>query len=288
MHIKTVAKYIRRSPYQALAAIMIMSLTFLTISVFAIITILSVRIIDYFESRPQISVFFDLDTTQEEMNSAKQNLEATGKTSSVKFISQQEALSIYSEFKKDDPLSLAIVTADMLPASLDVKASVVTDLAELATIAQKSEGVDQVIFQKDIVENLRQLTDAVRRVGILIVAVLVTVSIFIILTIIGIKITIRKGEIEIMKLIGASDWFIRTPFILEGIFYSVIGAIIGWAVSYAALTIFGQSTLQSYFVGAPVFPIEPIYMLGVLGLQILLAVILGAFASFLAVFRYLK
>ena len=76
----------------------------------------------------------------------------------------------------------------------------------------------------------------------MIVSVLLIDPIFVILTIIGIKITISRGEIEIMKLIGASDWFIRTPFILEGIFYSVFGAIIGWAVSYAALTIFGQST----------------------------------------------
>src|SRR5690606_17161244 len=115
------------------------------------------------------------------------------------------------------------------------------------------------------------------------VLVLMTVSVFVILTIIGIKITIRRGEIEIMKLIGASDWFIRTPFILEGVFYAVVGAVIGWGVAYAALTIFGQSTLQAFFSGVPVFPIEPIYMLYVLGIQVLLAIILGIFASFLAV-----
>ncbi len=288
MHIKTVARYIRRSPYQALAAIMIMSLTFLTISVFAVVTILSVRIIDYFESRPQISVFFEPNTPREQIESARQNIEATGKTSAVNFISQEEALAIYREFNKDEPLLVELVSADILPPSLDVKARIVTDLPELAAVAQTSEGVDRVIFQKDIVDTLSQWTNAFRKVGILIVAVLMVVSIFVILTIIGIKITIRRGEIEIMKLIGASDWFIRTPFILEGIFYSVLGAIIGWAVSYGALMIFGQSTLQSFFNGVPVFPIEPIYMLAVLGLQILLAVVLGAFASFLAVFRYLK
>ncbi len=287
MHLKTVIKYIRRSPYQAVAAILIMTLTFLTVSVFAIISLLSIRIIDYFESRPQISVFFNPDTPQEQIDAARQKIESTGKAASVNFISQEEALAIYREFNKDEPLLVELVSADILPPSLDVKALEVTDLPELAQVAQGSEGVDRVIFQKDIVDTLSKWTNAFRQIGILIVLVLSVVSVFVILTIIGIKITNRRGEIEIMKLIGASDWFIRTPFILEGVFYSFVGAVLGWAVSYGALLIFGPS-LQSFFSGVPVFPIEPIYMFIILGIQLVAAVLLGSLASFIAVFRYLK
>ncbi len=287
MYLKTVAKYIRRSPYQAIAAILIMSLTFLTISVFSIISLLSIRIIDYFESRPQISVFFNPDTPQETIELTKQRIESTGKASSIIFISQEEALAIYREFNQDEPLLVELVSADILPPSLDVKATEVSDLTSLAEVAQESEGVDRVIFQKDIVDTLSTWTNAFRQVGVLVILILSIVSVFVILTIIGIKITNRRGEIEIMKLIGASDWFIRTPFILEGVFYSVVGAFVGWAVSYSALLIFGSS-LQSFFSGVPVFPIEPIYMLIILGIQIMAAVILGVVASFIAVFRYLK
>jgi cell division transport system permease protein len=287
MHLKTVVKYIRRSPYQAISAILIMSLTFLTVSVFAIISLLSIRIIDYFESRPQISVFFNPDTTQELINATTQRLEATGKTSSINFISQEEALAIYREFNKDEPLLVELVSADILPPSLDVKAEVVTDLPELAEVAQSSEGVDRVIFQKDIVDTLSKWTNAFRQIGFLVVLILSIVSIFIVLTIIGIKITNRRGEIEIMKLIGASDWFIRTPFVLEGIFYSCVGAVLGWVVAYGALLIFGPN-LQLFFSGVPIFPIEPVYMFAILGIQILVAIILGSFASFIAVLRYLK
>lgn len=287
MHLKTVAKYIRRSPYQAISAILIMSLTFLTVSVFAIISVLSIRIVDYFESRPQISVFFKPDTSQEIINAATQRLQATGKTSSINFISQEEALAIYREFNKDEPLLVELVSADILPPSLDVKAENVEDLPELASIAQESEGVDRVIFQKDIVDTLSKWTNAFRQIGLAVIIILSIVSVFVILTIIGIKITNRRGEIEIMKLIGASDWFIRTPFILEGIFYSCAGALIGWTLSYAVLLLFGPS-LQSFFSGVPVFPIEPIYMFIILGVQLLAAILLGTFASFIAVFRYLK
>ena len=287
MHLKTVIKYIRRSPYQAVSAVLIMTLTFLTVSFFGIISLLSVRIIDYFESRPQISVFFDPDTSQELINATTQRLESTGKTSSINFISQEEALAIYREFNKDEPLLVELVSADILPPSLDVKAEVVTDLPELAEVAQSSEGVDRVIFQKDIVDTLSKWTTAFRQIGILVVLILSVVSIFVVLTIIGIKITNRRGEIEIMKLMGASDWFIRTPFVLEGIFYSCVGAVLGWAIAYGALLIFGGS-LQSFFSGVPIFPIEPIYMLAILGIQLLVAIVLGSFASFVAVFRYLK
>lgn len=287
MHLRTVARYIRRSPYQAIAAILIMTLTFLTVSVFGIISLLSIRIIDYFESRPQISVFFNPDTTQDLIEATSQKLESTGKTSSINFISQEEALAIYREFNKDEPLLVELVSADILPSSLDVKAQDVKDLPELAEVAQGSEGVDRVIFQKDIVDTLSRWTNAFRQVGILIVLVLSVVSVFVILTIIGIKITNRRGEIEIMKLIGASDWFIRTPFVLEGIFYSFVGALLGWIISYSTLLIFG-SNLQAFFSGVPIFPIEPIYMLIILGVQLIAAILLGSFASFIAVLRYLK
>ena len=79
MHIQTVSKYIRRSPYQSIAAILIMSLTFLSIAVFSIITIISIRVINYFETRPQLSVFFKQDATNDDVNALRTQLESTGK-----------------------------------------------------------------------------------------------------------------------------------------------------------------------------------------------------------------
>ena len=113
MHIQTVAKYIRRSPYQSIAAILIMSLTFLTIAVFSIITIISIRVINYFETRPQLSVFFKQDASSEDINSLRRELDATGKIKNIKFVSKDEALSIYKQQNKDDPLLLDLVTSDI-------------------------------------------------------------------------------------------------------------------------------------------------------------------------------
>lgn len=288
MHLKTVAKYIRRSPYQAIAATLIMSLTFLSVAVFAILTIVSIRTISYFETRPQLSIFFKDEATSEDIATLRTQLENTGKTSTIKFISKEEALSIYKEQNKEDPLLLDLVTSDILPASIDVQAHDVSELSDLAKIAKSSDKVEQVIFQQDIVDTLVKWTSALRQIGLAIIGVLLLVSIFVILTIIGIKITVRREEIEIMKLIGASNWFIRTPFLLEGIFYGVAGALVGWGISYGVLYFYATPHLSGFLKGVSALPIEPIIMLEILGGMLLSAIILGAFSSFLAVLRYLK
>src|SRR3990167_5244238 len=104
--INTVSKYIRRSPYQALSAALIMTLTFFTISIFGILTILSVRFIAYFESRPQLTVFFKDTTTRSEISELEKQLQSTGKTSSLSYVSKEDALKIYKQQNKSDPILL--------------------------------------------------------------------------------------------------------------------------------------------------------------------------------------
>lgn len=287
MHLKTVAKYIRRSPYQAISAALIMTLTFFTISVFAVLTILSARLISYFESRPQLTVFFKDTTKRDDIIALRLQLESTGKTSSINYVSKEEALRIYKEQNKNDPILLDLVTADILPASLEIQAKNAEDLASLAVIVKASPHADEVVFQKDIVDTLISWTNAFRSIGFGVITVLILVSIFVILTIIGIKITVRREEIETMKLIGASNWFIRIPFLIEGMFYGFVGALIGWIGTYGLLLYF-QPALSSFLKGVPIFPLPPIIIIEILGVELLVACFLGAFASYLAVLRYLK
>lgn len=287
MHLKTVAKYLRRSPYQAISATLIMTLTFFTISMFAFITVISVRLIDYLESRPQLTVFFSDTATTETITALKTELQATGKTVAVNYISKDQALKIYQQQNKKDPILLDLVTADVLPASLEIQTSRAEYMSSLIPIVKKTPNIEEIVFQQDIVDKLIAWTNALRYVGIAIISVLVVVSTFVILTIIGIKITIRREEIEIMKLIGASNWFIRTPFLLEGMFYGFMGAFIGWALSYSILFLLTPH-IEQFLQGIPVFPFSYILAVEILGGEIIIACFLGAFASFVAVLRYLK
>ncbi|MBP6913779.1 MAG: ABC transporter permease [Candidatus Levybacteria bacterium] len=287
MHLKTVLKYMRRSPYQSISAALIMTLTFFTISVFAFLTILSVRLIDYLESSPQLTVFFQDAATIDQINSLKGRLEATGKTISVRYVSKKEALQIYKQQNKNDPDTLDLVTADILPPSLDIQSSKAEHLSTLVPLIKQEKNIDRISYQKDIVDKLVTWTNGLRIVGVSIISILVMVSLFVILTIIGIKITVRREEIEIMKLIGASNWFIRTPFLLEGMMYGFFGALVGWAFSYGILLIITPQ-IEGFLVNIPILPISPFLALGLLGVEIMVACFLGAFASFVAVLRYLK
>ena len=280
-------KNIRRSPYQAIGAIFIMTLTFLAVSIFTFILLGSSRVISYFESKPQVTAFFKDEATNAQIDSLKKDVETTGKVSSTKFVSKEQALKIYREQNKNDPLLLDLVTADILPASLEVSTEKIADLAEVSSAIQKSPIVQEVIYQKDVVATLSSWTSALRKLGVAVIVILSLVSVFIMITIIGIKISQKREDIEIMKLIGANNWYIRWPFIFEGIFYGLLGALVGWVVSVGAL-FYATPTLSSFLRGIPVFPVSPVFLLALLLVEFVLASLLGALSSYLAVLRYLK
>ncbi|MEX2012979.1 MAG: permease-like cell division protein FtsX [Candidatus Levyibacteriota bacterium] len=278
---------IRRSPYQAMAAVLIMTLTFLVVSFFTFLIVGSSRVITFFESKPQVTAFFKDEAKQEDINRLENELNLTGKIASMEFVSKEEALVIYKEQNKSDPLLLDLVTADILPASLEISTKDIGDMGEISDMLKRSEVVQEVVFQKDVVSTLVNWTTAARRIGIGLIAVLSLVSVFIIITIIGIKISQKREDIEIMRLIGASGWYVRWPFLLEGMFYGVVGAAVAWIVASGAL-LYATPFLSTFLQGIPIFPVPIEFYLMLLGLQFLLAIVLGFFASFLAVLRYLK
>lgn len=285
--LKTMWHNIRRSPYQALAAIMVMMLTFLAVSFLTFLIFGSAKAINYFESKPQVTAFFKNDTKQSDIKDLEIKLRNTESIASVKFVSKEEALEIYQEQNKDDPLLLDLVTADILPASLEISTVKIADLENVYSALKSSPLIQEVIFQKDVVSTLTSWTSALRKVGLALVIVLSLVSVFIMATVIGIKVSQKKEDIEIMRLIGATNWYIRWPFILEGIFYGFVGAFIGWTVATGAL-LYSVPFLSSFLKGIPIFPVPLLFFVELLLAEFILAGILGAFSSFLAVLRYLK
>ena len=285
--LKTAWKNIRRSPYQAISAIFVMTITFLAFSMVSIFVFSSTKIVTYFESKPQVTAFFKDQTKQTDIDSLSNSLKQSGVVSSINFVSKDEALQIYKQQNKNDPLLLDLVTADILPSSLEISTYKIDDLDLVATTLQKSPIVQEVVFQKDVVSTLTSWTGALKKIGITIVAVLAFATVLVMAIIIGIKIAQKRDDIETMRLIGAGGWYIRAPFLQEGMFYGVIGAIVGWLISMILLFL-ATPHLESFLRGIPLFPLSPVFLFELLALEILLSASLGAFASYLAVLRYLK
>lgn len=280
-------KNIRRSPYQSFSAILIMVLTFLAISFFVFLSVGSSQIINYFESKPQVTAFFKDEAKQSDINALQNKLSDTGKITSIKFVTKQEALKIYREQNKNDPLLLDLVTADVLPASFEISTFKLDDLKSVSDMLKKSPVISDVIYQQDVVSSLNSWTSAIRKLGISLIVLLSLVSIFIMATVIGIKISQKKEDIEIMRLIGATSGYIRWPFIVEGVFYGAVGALIGWLIASIALLYF-TPFLESFLKGIPVLPVSYENLLILLAVELIFAAFLGIVSSFVAVYRYLK
>lgn len=286
-HLRTAWTHARRSPYQALAAIGIMMLTFFLASVTVFVAAGSQTLLRYFETRPQVTAFFKDEVKMEQVDNLKEKLNQTGKVKQIKYVSKEEALVIYREQNKTDPLLLEMVTANILPASLEVSTTDIAYLGEIAQILRQEAGVEEVIFQEDVVKALKSWTDTLRKIGAALIAFLGLVSFLIVLIIIGMKVALRKDEIEILQLIGATNWYIRTPFIFEGVFYGAMGAVLGWGLAFL-LFLYSTPFLVEFLAGTPLLPVPLLFMFGVLGGEILVGVLIGSLGSLLAVKRYLK
>ncbi len=289
--IRQVKKNIRRTPYQALAASMVMFLTFLTLLLFTVLAAGSQRVLSYYESKPQVIAFLKDNTTTEDIKAIQNALNLTGKITSLKYVSKEEALQRYKDRNKNDTNLLELVTASILPASLEISANSPSDLKPIAEILKKEPVVDDVAIPEDVIKSLTNAIVVVRSIGMVAVTFLALFSMLVILMVIGFKIRLKRTEIEIMKLLGASTWFIRAPFLLEGITYGLIGAVSSWAVTYILLWYFTPH-LQYYLRDIPKefinLPPNLLFMLGLLLFAILVAGILGSAGSFGAVRRYLR
>lgn len=278
---------IRRAPFQAIAASMVMFLTFFALMVFLLLAGGSQKVLKYFESKPQVIAFFKDGTTEQDVSAIQNALASETRVANTKFVSKEQALQIYREKNKSDPTLLELVTASILPASLEISTQSPKDLVPISEILKREPVVSDVIVPEDVVQALTSLTKIIRIVGGSTVAFLMIFASLVILMIIGFKIRLRRNEIEIMRLLGASSSFIRTPFILEGLFYGLMGAISAWIVSYILLWYF-TPFLKGYLGEVELLPVNPLFMLILLGSTLLLACLVGGLGSIGAVRRYLK
>ena len=291
---------LRRNPYQTTAAIFMIFITLSVVGIFLFMIGGLSGILSYFESKPQLTVFFKDEKDKSSIEALVEKLKATGKLATYQYISKEQALAIYREQNKSDPLLLEMVTADILPSSLEITAITPQYLTDLAEIAKKETGIDEVVFQNEVVDTLISWTGTVRQTGMILIFFLTVSSFFILLTTIGMKIAFHKDEIEILKLVGATPWYIKKPFIFEGLTYGIFGAGASWVV-VTGLFLYLSPFITSFLKGIPslplwqfpgltiyIWPLSPGIFLIVLLILLSLGLMIGLLGSFFAVARYMR
>lgn len=235
----------------------------------------------YFESKPQVTFFLKDDAKQDQVKKIISELKHDEKVAATKYVSKEEALKIYRKQFEKDPLLLEMVTSSILPASIEVSTYRVEDLQMIFDAYKNHPAIEEIVFQKDIVENLSKWTRIVRVVGLSYIGFHLLLSFLVIMTIIGMKIALKREEIEIMQLLGASHSYIRTPFILEGMIYGFVGSLISNIFS-AILILLMSNVYHGAFT--PNASVVIIFMAA----MTVFGMVLGWFSSFLSVLRFLK
>ncbi len=284
---KTASKRIRRNPYNAMAAILVMFLTFFVGAIFILVTLASNAIIHYYETRPQITAFLKDDTTTAQVDSIKTDVSKIASVTEVKYISKEDALKIYKDRNKNEPALIEFVTADILPASIEVSGNRISDFDDIANSLKSEAQVSKVVYYQDIIDTLIKVTSTVRLVGVIIVLFLLLTSLTVTLIVVGLNIALHREEIEIMKLVGATKTYIRTPFLIEGITYGFISA--GLAVGILGIIYpFVYPSLQKQFTPIEALPSDPLIFVLILGAEMFVGFLVGTVGSWIATRRYLE
>ncbi len=279
--------HIRRSPFQSISAFLVMWLNFLLVSLLAVLIIGFGSLLNYFQERPEVTAFLKDEANQSQVEQVQDDLAGLEGIKEVRFISKQEALELYREQNQDNPLLLEMVSADILPASLEISAEGPEYLSAAAeALRSETDLVEEVVYQKDIVENLSFWTGVIRNGGLGAAAFLTFISLAVIMVIIGMKLATHRQEINALRSLGATGFYIQAPYLLEGIFYGFWGSLIGSGLVFGGLY-YWQDKVNHFF--APIQVIPSLEQMGIiLGLEMIGGMILGLIASSIAAARYLK
>lgn len=183
--------------------------------------------------------------------------------------------------------ALNVLGSNPLPASLNLVVRKLAELSQFNALAQATPIVDKTTptdYNSDVISKLNAVITIIEWVGAIIAIILMTISIVIIMNTIRTAVYARRTEIEIMKLVGATDWFVRWPFILEGMLGGLLAAIFSGAVVYAAYRVFVQAA-QGHLLSVPY---DGRYTVTLLAFLLVGGVAVGAFGSFLGVRRFLS
>ena len=274
----------------SLASISCITITLIVMSLAIILTFNVKNFVDLVEKDVTIVAFLKSDITNDEVDVVKESINDLDYIDSVTFQSKEE---VTNEIKNSSDTFNSIMEnwsdeENPLQPTFQVR---VTDIEEIGNIAKKIKKMDNVTVVKygeGMVEKLVMIFDTVRKVMIGIVVALVIVTAFLIANTIKITIFSRKREIEIMRLVGASNTNIKIPFIMEGLFLGALGSIIPIVV-----TIYGYRALYANFDGQVFSPFikligpNPFIIFVSLALLVI-GVLVGMFGSWRAVRKYLK
>ena len=283
-----------RNKWLSSSAISMMSLAILGITSLLLVNVLINSLTANLEDKIDISVYFNLDASEDEILDARVDLVKLSEVRSAEYISTEEALKKFKDKHQDNNIlmqSLDELDSNPLEASLNIKAQQASQYESIVGFFDQekySKIIDKINYleNKAVIARLTSITRSIRQIGLVILLVLAGLAVLVTFNTIRLTIYSSRKEIKVMKLVGASNWFAKGPFIVEGALYGVIAAIISLFVLYPFLWYLSPK-ITSYLPGTDLFYFFQANIIVLFLIQILVGVFLGTVSSMVAIRRYL-
>ena len=286
----------RRNFWLSMAATAIMVVTLFFMSSMLILNALTNISLQTIKEKVDISVYFKLETTENVIKQIQRQVELLPEVKSVEFVPRVEAREKFRELHRDEPLLLESLEQfsdeeNPFPASFAIRVNDLKDYPRILSLFQEEKlqtFIKKITDKRDIVDRLNAITRGIRNLGASLMAVFGAITVLVMFNTIRITIYNRREEIEIMRLVGASNWYIRGPFVVEGILYGLAGAIFTGIILYPLLLLMMPKI--STFLELPAGQLQyfGLNFWLLLGLQAVTGVLLGVISSVIVIRRYLK
>lgn len=297
---KTGIKSFFRNSFISFATILIMTVTLMIIGSIMFLSATLTSVLDQVRDKVDVNVYFVVDAPEPEILELKDQIEDLPQVSFVTYTNRDEALAQFRERHQDDQLTLqALDELDENPlgASLAIKAVEPSQYESIVSFIETepvlgtggSSIIDDINFSQNqiVIERLTGITDAVERIGILLAVIFGIASVVIAFNTIRLAIYSAREEIKVMRLVGASNMYVRGPFIVEGALYGIAATILTLVLFYPITFSIARYT-QEWLGGVNIFDYYVSNFGWIFALLLSIAVVLGVVSSFLAVQKYLK
>lgn len=296
MKARTVARHTResfksllRNGWMTFASVSAVTITLILVGVFFVIMMNLNHVATSLEENVEIRVHIDVAATKEEKNALEEEIKAIPEVGSVIFSPKGEELNnlitslgedgdAFKLFEQDNPLNDVFV----------VKTKDPEDTLAVVKKIEKFEHVAKVRYGQGTVEKLFSAINMSRNVGIVLIIGLLFTAMFLISNTIKITIVARRKEIEIMRLVGATNWFIRWPFFLEGMWLGLLGSIIPIA-AVSAIYYYAYQFLKAKLAGSyiKILDYTP-FVFQVSGLLLVMGAVIGIWGSVMSIRKFLR
>lgn len=281
----------------ALGSIVTIFLSLLIIGIFLVGGAIINNTVSSVEDKVSITAYIDDAAEQSKIDSVMSKLSGMQGVANVSFTTKDQALENFQNSMSSTDIVDQLDGTNPLPASIDVELSdpqlvesIASELASDSTFKEicdnPQDPTDSVKYGEDSVDKLFALTNYIRYVGVALIALLIFIALVFINNTIRLAILARRKEISIMRLVGASNGFIRGPFLMEGAVHAVIGSALA-IVAIELLRRFALPTVSSALMWLPIELSSTVY-LGIYVLMFVFGLIIAAVGSLLAMRRYLK